>query len=64
VSVTPGWCATDMGTSAAAPMGVTPPRTALQGAESILAAADAGAVGNGSFSIDGKERDWAAQPAS
>lgn len=59
VSVCPGWCATDMGSSAADKFGTKPPRTAGQGADSILQAAEA-SIPNGSLSRDGEVEDWAA----
>jgi NAD(P)-dependent dehydrogenase (short-subunit alcohol dehydrogenase family) len=63
VAVCPGWCATDMGNSADVPGGAAPPRSAGQGADSILLAADADAVANGSFTRDGETEEWGDAPA-
>ena len=43
-------------------MKATPPRTAEQGAASIVMAADAGKAPNGSFTSDGEVQDWAEAP--
>lgn len=43
--------------------GKHPDRTPQQGAASILAAADKAAVGNGSFTSDGKPMDWVVPPS-
>jgi hypothetical protein len=48
-----------MGTAVNVPGGAAPPRTAGQGADSILAAADAAKVPDGSFTRDGEAQDWA-----
>ncbi|KIZ07188.1 hypothetical protein MNEG_0762 [Monoraphidium neglectum] len=62
VAVCPGWCATDMGNGSGDKVGIKPPRTSEQGANSIvLAAGDK--VPNGSFSFDGELLDWTSKPA-
>lgn len=57
----------DMGSSAAVfevnGQKMTPPRTPEQGAESIMAAADAQKVPTGSFTTDGKPLDWVVPPS-
>lgn len=60
VSVCPGWCATSMGNEAGSNMegNPKPPRTSVQGAEAILAAADTATVANGSFTRDGEPISW------
>lgn len=62
VAVCPGWCRTDMG-SGAEVEGHSPPRTAEQGAASILMAASPGVAENGSFTFDGEARDWVTAPS-
>ncbi|KAI8466759.1 MAG: hypothetical protein J3K34DRAFT_524310 [Monoraphidium minutum] len=62
VAVCPGWCATDMGNASAAVLQTAPPRSAAQGADSILMAADAEVAPSGSFSQDGKLLDWTGKP--